>query len=244
MYKNWASCFPGCSAADDNFESLQGCLFGQGSEGVVANICNSITVPFAKAPPLLIVLSGPSGVGKDAVLKTMKEQCYDVHYSVTLTTRTRREGEQDGVDYYFTSVDKFRELIAAGELLEWAQVYGNYYGVPRPQIRQAMAEGKDILLKVDVQGATTVRNLAPEAVLIFLLPPTYGELRNRLVQRHTDSGVDLERRLAAARDEMRSLDIFDYAVVNDCNALGKAAEQVKAIITAEKCRTKTRTVTV
>lgn len=213
-------------------------------EGVVVNFSDSIAIPVAKAPPLLIVLSGPSGVGKDAVLKKMKEQCHDVHYSVTLTTRTRREGEQDGVDYHFTSVDSFRELIATGELLEWAQVYGNYYGVPRPQIRQAMAEGKDILLKVDVQGAATVRSLAPEAVLVFLLPPTYSELRNRLVQRHTDSGVDLERRLAAAGDEMKSLDIFDYAVVNDCDALGKAADQVKAIIVAERCRTKPRIVTV
>lgn len=197
-----------------------------------------------KAPPLLVVLSGPSGVGKDAVLKTMRDQHYDVHYSVTLTTRTRRAGEQEGIDYFFTSVEKFRELIAAGELLEWAQVYGNYYGVPRPQIRKAMAEGKDILLKVDVQGAATVRSLAGEAVLIFLLPPTYDELRRRLVERHTDSGVDLERRLAAARDEMRSLDIFDYAVVNDCDGLGKAAEQIKAIISAERCRTKPRVVTV
>ncbi|MDO8473695.1 MAG: guanylate kinase [Dehalococcoidia bacterium] len=193
---------------------------------------------------MLVVLSGPSGVGKDAVLKTMKQQGYDMHYSVTLTTRTQRLGERDGVDYHFTSVDKFRELIAAGELLEWAQVYGNYYGVPRLQIRQAMANGKDVLLKVDVQGAATVRGFAPEAVLVFLLPPSYGELRKRLVQRHTDSAVDLERRLAAANEEMKRLSLFDYSVVNDCDALGQAADQVKAIITAEKCRIKPRVVTV
>ncbi|MBI2858091.1 MAG: guanylate kinase [Chloroflexi bacterium] len=199
-------------------------------------------VPLVKPSPLLVVLSGPSGVGKDAVLKTMKQRDYPLHYSVTLTTRAKRQNEREGVDYYFTSVDKFREMIAAGELLEWAQVYGNYYGVPRTQVRQAMASGKDVLLKVDVQGAATVRGLAPEAVLVFLLPPSFEELRQRLMQRHTDFAMDLERRLAAARVEMDSLELFDYAVVNRSEALGEAAVQIEAIITAEKCRTKPRVV--
>lgn len=195
-------------------------------------------------PPLLVVLSGPSGVGKDAVLKTMRQKGYPMHYSVTLTTRPKRPNEVDGVDYYFTSVEKFRDMIATGELLEWAQVYGNYYGVPRPQIRQAMARGQDVLLKVDVQGAATVRGLAPEAVLIFLLPPSFEELKKRLIQRNTDSAVDLERRLDAAREEMKSLELFDYGVVNCSEALDEAAAKVQAIILAEKCRTKPRVVEV
>ncbi len=199
-------------------------------------------MPRPKAPSLLVVLSGPSGVGKDAVLKTMRQNGYDIHFSVTLTTRPRRANEQEGVDYHFTSVDKFREMIAARELLEWAQVYGNYYGVPRAQIREAMAQGKDVLLKVDVQGAATVRGIAPEAVLVFLLPPSFDELKQRLVQRHTDFAMDLERRLAAARREMDSLELFDYAVTNYSDALDQAAAQIQAIITAEKCRTKPRVV--
>lgn len=197
-------------------------------------------IGLSSAPPLLVVLSGPSGVGKDAVLKMMKRKGYPLHYSVTLTTRPRRAGEVEGVDYYFTSVERFREMIAAGELLEWAQVYGNYYGVPKPQIRQAMAQGKDVLLKVDVQGAATVRGLAPESVLIFLLPPSFEELEQRLVQRHTDPAIDLKLRLATAREEMKSLELFDYAVVNRSQALEEAVEKVQSIITAEKCRTKPR----
>ena len=190
--------------------------------------------------PLLVVLSGPSGVGKDAVLKTMKQRGYSLHYAVTLTTRERRPSEIEGVDYYFTSVEEFRRMIVAGELLEWAQVYGNYYGVPRSQIREAMSRGRDVLLKVDVQGAATVRGLAPEAVLIFLMPPSFAELKQRLVQRHTDFAVDLEQRLAAAKVEMESREFFDYVVVNRSEALDDAAAQVQAIITAEKCRAKPR----
>jgi guanylate kinase len=190
--------------------------------------------------PLLMVLSGPSGVGKDAVLKAMKLKGYPLHYAITMTTRTRRPNEVEGVDYHFTSEARFRQLMDAGELLEWAQVYGNYYGVPRPQIRQAMAQGHDVLLKIDVQGAATIRRLVPEVVLIFLMPPSFEELQDRLVCRDTDTARDLERRLAAARTEMNCLDLFDYVVVNRSHALDEAAAQVMAIVTAEKCRARPR----
>ncbi|MEW6034005.1 MAG: guanylate kinase [Chloroflexota bacterium] len=197
-------------------------------------------LPQLQPAPLLIVLSGPSGVGKDAVLKMMRQKGYPLHYSVTLTTRPRRAKERDGTDYYFTSVEEFHRMVAAGELLEWAEVYGNYYGIPRAPIREALQQGQDVLLKIDVQGAATVKKLVPAAVLIFLMPPSFEELQRRLAQRHTEFHVDLERRLSTAREEMKRLSLFDYMVVNRPEALEKAAAQVQAIITAEKCRLRPR----
>lgn len=192
--------------------------------------------------PILVVLSGPSGVGKDAVLRTMKHKGYPLHYTVTLTTRPKRPNEQAGVDYYFTSVDEFRHMIHAGELLEWAQVYGNYYGVPKAPIREALQQGRDVLIKMDVQGASTVRMLAPEAVLVFLLPPSVEELNKRLEERHTECAQDLERRLAAVGEEMKSLSLFDYVLINHDGKLQETADKIQSIITAEKCRTRPRVV--
>jgi len=192
------------------------------------------------ANPLLIVLSGPSGVGKDAVLAGIKRTSYPLHYAVTATTRPRRKKETDGVDYHFVSKAEFEKMIANGELLEWANVYGNLYGVPKSELQQAMGEGKDMIVKVDVQGAATIKKTIPQAVFIFLAPPSMEDLKERLKQRKTESVVDLEVRIEAAEKEMSSLSMFDYVVVNHKDGIAQAISQIESIITAEKCRVKPR----
>lgn len=192
--------------------------------------------------PLLIVISGPSGVGKDAVLSEMKTRGLPFFYVVTLTTRPRRPGEQDGVDYHFVSESEFQKMVQQGELIEWAKVYGNYYGVPKNQIKEALGQGKDTILKVDVQGAATIKQILPDAVFIFLLPPSLAELANRLAQRQGLTDEDLNLRLAKAEDELKKLPLFDYAVVSQKNKLEVAVSQILSIITAEKCRVRQRKV--
>ena len=194
------------------------------------------------ANPLLIVLSGPSGVGKDAVLEGFKKRDYPMHYAVTATTRPRRKKETDGVDYHFVSKAEFEKMIEKGELLEWANVYGNLYGVPKSELRQAMDKGKDVIVKVDVQGAASIKKTVPQAVFIFLAPPSMEDLNKRLKQRKTESSIDLEVRIKAAEKEMNSLSMFDYVVVNHKDGIGQAISQIESIITAEKCRVKPRTI--
>jgi guanylate kinase len=194
------------------------------------------------ANPLLIVLSGPSGVGKDAVLEGFKKRGYPMHYAVTATTRPRRKKETDGVDYHFVSKAEFENMIEKGELLEWANVYGNLYGVPKSELRQAMEKGKDVIVKVDVQGAANIKKTVPQAVFIFLAPPSMEDLKKRLEQRKTESSVDLEVRIKAAEKEMDSLAMFDYVVVNHRDGIGQAISQIESIITAEKCRVKPRVI--
>jgi len=191
---------------------------------------------------LLIVLSGPSGVGKDALLRKMKEQKYPFHYVVTVTSRPRREGERDGVNYRFVSQREFQQMIDKGELLEWANVYGNYYGVPRKEISQALSKGKDVIVKVDVQGAATIKRLLPQAVSIFLRPPSMEELERRLRQRHSESAKDLALRLRKAEEEMKSLPLFDHVLTSYQGKLDEAISQIQAIVTAEKRRVKPRVV--
>ena len=190
--------------------------------------------------PLLVVLSGPSGAGKDAVLKRMKELGYPFHFVVTVTTRPKRPGEVDGVDYYFISEEEFADMLARGELLEHAVVYGQHKGIPKRQVREALASGKDVILRIDVQGAATIRKLVPEAVLIFLTAPSEKELLRRLKRRKTETPEELERRIATVREEMKRLPEFDYVVVNRDGALDEAVKTIAAIITAEKCRVKQR----
>ena len=192
--------------------------------------------------PLLIVLSGPSGVGKDTVLSRMKGAGFPLCYTVTLTTRPQRNGETNGVDYYFTSEANFQDMVEQGELLEWAKVYGHWYGVPKQQVRQALERGEDVIVKVDVQGAITIKKLLPGTVLIFLAPPSIKEQEKRLKQRCTESSTDLKLRLETFREEMKSLPIFDYIVVNHHGELDMAVSQLKAIVSAEKCRVNPRQV--
>ena len=198
---------------------------------------DSPSLPSIPSPnPLLIVLSGPSGVGKDALLKRMKELGKPFHYTVTATTRLPRANEEDGVDYIFVSDEQFKRMVEQGELLEWALVYGNSYGVPKAQVRRALSKGKDVIIKTDVQGAATIKSLAPEAIFIFLMPPSIEELERRLKERKTESGGPLGLRLRAAQEEMKQLPIFDYIVVNHNDLLDKAVATIESIVTAEKCR--------
>jgi guanylate kinase len=194
------------------------------------------------APPLLVVLSGPSGVGKDAALAQLKKLDRPWHFVVTATTRSPRLGERDGVDYIFLDTETFRRMKERDELLECAEVYGRWYGVPRSQVRQALKEGRDVILKVDVQGAATVRQLAPEAVSIFMLPGSFQELQDRLAERMTETSPEMERRLKVAREELRQVGDFDYRVVNSTGHLDRAVADIDAIIAAEKCRVVPRVV--
>lgn len=188
------------------------------------------------------MISGPSGVGKDSVLNELKKAFPDVYFAVTATTRPRRANEVDGVDYTFLDRDDFQRLIDGDGLIEWAEVYGNMYGVPRKGVREALAGGRDAFVKVDVQGAETIRRKYPEAVLVFLMASSMEELEQRLRQRKTEDAGDLERRVDAAREEMASLRIFDYAVVNARGRLKTTVSTIQAIVTAEKCRVNPRTV--
>lgn len=184
--------------------------------------------------PLLIVLSGPSGVGKDAVLSRMREQRKPYHFTVTVTTRPRRPAERNGIDYIFVSERSFRRMIDGGEFMEWAEVYGNLYGVPEDQVARALEEGKDVLVKADVQGAATIRALVPDGVFIFLAPPSMEELANRLGLRMTESSQALRTRLRTAELEMEEAVKFDYRVINERGRLDDTVGQIDAIVAREK----------
>ncbi len=190
--------------------------------------------------PLLIVLSGLSGVGKDAVLTRLRQSAFPLEFIVTVTTRAPRPNEKDGVHYHFVSEAEFQKMIDNNQLLEWATVYGNRYGPPKEPVRQALKDGKDVVIKVDVQGAATIKKLVPEAVFIFLAPPSMEELAARLRQRRTETAADLELRLKTAAEEMETLPMFDYLIINRQGELDRAVADIEAIITAEKCRVKPR----
>ena len=189
-----------------------------------------------KKRPLLFIISGPSGVGKDSVIALMKEKGVPFHYVVTATSRPCRAGEQDGIHYHFVTYQRFKLMIERKELIEHARVYDNYYGVPRKEVERPLADGKDVLLKLDVQGAATIKKLMPSAVAVFLLPPTFTELARRLKGRESETEEALTRRLQTFEKEMDTLPVFDYAVINHYNALDKTIATVEAIITTEKCR--------
>lgn len=186
--------------------------------------------------PLLVVISGPSGVGKDSVLMRMRSLGFPFHFVVTATSRGIRPGEIDGYDYHFVTPERFEAMIQAGELLEWAQVYGQYKGIPKFEVRQAMASGRDVVLRLNVDGAATVKRIAPEAVFIFLAPGSPDELRRRLMMRRTESPDEIEARLAVAASEMEQVYNFDYVVINREDRLDEAVSQIRAIISAEKQR--------
>jgi len=192
--------------------------------------------------PLLIVVSGPAGVGKDSVLRWMKEREYPLYFVVTATDRPPRPGEVDGVDYFFVSTEEFLRMQREGALLEHAIVYGQHKGIPRRQVVDALAAGNDVIMRIDVQGAATVRRIAPEAVLIFLAPPSEEELAKRLRERGTDSPEQLRTRLSKAREEMKCLPQFDYVIVNRRGELDQVASQVASIIEAEHCCVRPRVV--
>lgn len=189
-----------------------------------------------KPDPLLIVISGPSGVGKDSIVQRMIERGFPFHFVVTATTREKRENEIHGSDYWFVSKDGFARMIEENELIEYAIVYGDYKGIPKAQVREALASGKDVIMRLDVQGAETVRKLAPEALLIFITCESEGELERRLRERKTETADSLSLRIATARKEFQRLDAFDYVIVNQDFHLDDTVDKVRAIIAAEHLR--------
>ncbi|NWG19710.1 MAG: guanylate kinase [Chloroflexi bacterium] len=194
------------------------------------------------AYPLLIVISGPSGVGKDSILIRMRELEVPFHFVVTATSRPMRPGERDGYDYHFVTRERFVEMIDRGELIEWAEVYGHYKGIPTFEVRDALASGRDVVLRIDVQGAATIRRLAPEAVLIFVAPGSLAELRHRLEWRRTETREEIDRRLSVAQHEMEALNQFEYVVLNRADRLDEAVDQIQSIVAAEKARVHPRRV--
>jgi guanylate kinase len=193
-----------------------------------------------RADPLLIVLSGPSGVGKDAVVAKLKEDNLSFHFVVTATSRAPRPGEHDGVDYHFIDRQKFEEMIAQNELIEYAQVYNQYKGIPKFEVRNALASGKDVVMRLDVQGAAKIRQLCRDAILIFLVPENEDAWLARFQARHTEDAESLQLRIATARQEMARLNEFDYVVVNPQNKIDEAVQAIIAIINAEHHRTHQR----
>ena len=184
--------------------------------------------------PLMMVVSGPSGVGKDAVLSKIRELRYPHHIVVTATTRPMRPMETNGVDYIFLDQDAFDQKVADQEFLEWAEVYGNCYGVPKTQVKEAIAKGEDVIIKADVQGAATIKQINPQAVFVFLAPPSFSVLKQRLTIRQTEDLIDLDRRLVTANEEMKQLPMFDYVVVNKEGSLDYTVATLEAIIQAER----------
>ena len=202
------------------------------SDQEISTIYESLNQP----RPVLVVLSGPSGVGKDATLDMLRASGHPFHFVVTATTRPIRPNEVDGRDYHFLSVGEFAEMIEKNELLEYAVVYGDYKGIPKEQVRAALASGKDVVMRIDVQGAATIRKLVPNAITIFLNAESEEELVRRLQERKTESADNLKMRIATARQELKRIMEFDYVVVNRGEKLNDTGKQVLSIITAEKSR--------
>ncbi|HEV2527697.1 MAG TPA: guanylate kinase [Thermomicrobiales bacterium] len=185
----------------------------------------------------VFVISGPSGVGKDSVIELLRPRLPDVHFAVTATTRPRRPGEIDGIHYYFLEPDTFAEREAQGEFLESANVYGLRYGVPKWGIREALARNQDVIVKVDVQGAATIRAMVPDATFIFIAPETLTALLHRLRSRKTDDPEALMRRFNTATQELSAAADFDYVIFNEDDQLDRALAEIHAVIVARRCRT-------
>lgn len=194
--------------------------------------------------PALYVLSGPSGVGKDSILNALKERLNRVCFVVTATTRPPRAGETNGQHYWFVSAERFTQMQENGELLESAMVHGSLYGTPLDQVRAALSQGQDVVLKIDVQGAAQIKNRVPSAVFIFVAPPSLEELVGRLRARGTESGGDLAVRTADAYREMSQLRNYDYVVVNHTGRMAEAVASIEAIMQAESCRVRRRRLSV
>jgi guanylate kinase len=195
-----------------------------------------------RVTPLLIVVSGPSGVGKDSLVESMRARGAQFHFVVTATSRQARPGEVHGVDYFFVSPETFERMIEEDELLEYALVYGQYKGIPKQQVREALTSGHDVVMRLDVQGAATVKRLIPEAILVFLSASSEKELVARLERRSTESVAQLQQRIETARHEMERLPEFDYVVINRECALDAAVDQIFSIIEAEHLRVHPRQV--
>lgn len=187
---------------------------------------------------MLVIISGPSGVGKDTIIDALRRRPRDpdYHYVVTCTTRAARPGEVDGVSYHFLSVDEFSALRRDGELLEWAQVHGNWYGTPRRQVLDALRSGRDVILKIDVQGAQSIKSRVADALLVFLVPPSMETLFARLRSRATETVDELEVRQRNAAVELARQEDYDHVVVNETGQVDRTAGRIDEIVAAERAR--------
>lgn len=192
----------------------------------------------------MLVISGPSGVGKDSVLRALKRSDLPIRHVITVNTRNPRPDEKEGVDYFFVTREKFEEMIANDEFIEYARVYEDYKGVPKSQIREAINSGKDVVLRLDVQGAEKIKKLYPQAILIFLLPSNQEDWYQRLGGRRHSHEEDLDTRILTVKDELVKARDFDYLVVNKQNKLSKTVEMIEAIITSEHLRAKPRKISI
>ena len=183
---------------------------------------------------LLVVISGPSGVGKDVIIEEMvRQNPKDYHFTVTATTRKPRDNELNGVNHYFLSLKEFTSMIDNDELLEWAKVYGNYYGVPKKQVNDALRDGNHVIIRVDVQGAKRIKSIMPKSILIFIHPPNFDILKNHLIKRGVNSDKDISIRLAEAKNEIPQSKNFDYSIINEENKLIETVEKIYNIITVK-----------
>lgn len=189
---------------------------------------------FRRREGLIFVLSGPSGVGKDSLLKKLLKITPNIEKCITTTSRKPRGNEINGKDYWFCTTDEFHQLIETGGFLEYARVHGNLYGVQRKHVDEILASGRDVFLLIDVQGAAAVKNTRPETILIFLSPPTMAELERRLRDRGTETDAEINKRLIGAAGELERIQEFDYLVVND--QIDRAAAELAAVVTAERCK--------
>ncbi len=183
---------------------------------------------------LLLVVSGPSGAGKGTLCGLLRKALPNLAYSVSVTTREPREGEVDGKDYFFKTVPEVKDMIFRGEFLEYAQVYGNYYGTPKPYVMSLLGEGRDVLLEIDIQGALQIKKVFPDAVLVFIIPPTLDELRARLYKRGKDTEEVIEKRLKESTRELRIAAKYDYIIIND--DIEKACGHMLSLLDAERYR--------
>ena len=187
--------------------------------------------------PIVVVISGPSGVGKDVMIERMIESDrIGFHFTVTATTRDPRPGEVDGINHHFVTVDDFVNLISADDLLEWAQVYGNYYGVPKQQVREALTDGNHVIIRVDVQGAKRLKEIISEALMIFIMPPSLDVLKSHLEKRGVDTETEMTKRLTAASEEISQASLFDFTITNEEGRLDDTVNQVVGIIESESHR--------
>ena len=185
----------------------------------------------------MIIISGPSGVGKDSVLRALKHLDLPLHHVVTANTRNPRPDEVEGIDYFFVTKEKFEDMIRKDELLEYSTVYQDYKGVPKSEVRKAVKTGKDVIFRLDVQGAEKIKSIYPQSILIFLIPPNQEDWYKRLGGRRLSKEKDLDMRIKTVQDELKKVSVFDYVVVNAQNELTRAVETIVAIITAEHHKT-------